>query len=114
MPSCLYQLSQLKSLYAEADETLTGLWPLQDIVLLLYVCARINRPFFLPARLHCPYCFNTIARLLLHVYWAIYNPPPEPLVYAIHHTTLAIAISVKDQPGLDAFVSHPNTPYDDA
>jgi len=41
-----------------------GLWFLQDTGLLLYVCARINRPFFLPARLHCPHCCNTIARPL--------------------------------------------------
>jgi len=30
-------------------------WPLQDILLLLVVCARVNRPFILPARLHCPH-----------------------------------------------------------
>ena len=39
-------------------------WPLQDIVLLLVVCARVNRPFILPARLHCPHWCNTFARLL--------------------------------------------------
>jgi len=39
-------------------------WPveLQDIVLLLVVCARINRPFIFSAHLHCPHCCDTIAR----------------------------------------------------
>jgi len=48
-------------------------WPLQYVALLLVVCAWINRPFILPARLHCPHCFNTIARLL-----GIIRPPPDP------------------------------------
>jgi len=40
-------------------------WPSQDILLLRFVCARINRPFVPPADLHCPHCCNTIiARLL--------------------------------------------------
>jgi len=60
-------------------------WPLQDSVLLLVVCARINCPFILPARLHCP---------LLQYYCTaigqIYEPPPDPLVYAIYHTILAM------------------------
>jgi len=30
----------------------------------LVVCARVNRPFFFSARLHCPHCCNTIARIL--------------------------------------------------
>jgi len=41
-----------------------GGWPLEDIILLLVVCARINRSFILPVRLHFPHCCNTIARLL--------------------------------------------------
>ena len=52
-------------LVAQFRSRCTGvIWPLQDSLLLLVVCARINRPFILPARLHCPHCFNTIARLL--------------------------------------------------
>jgi len=39
---------------------------------------------------------RTIA-ILLHVYCAIYDAPPTPLVYAIHHTILVIAISCKGQ-----------------
>ena len=39
-------------------------WPLQDIILLRVVCARINCRFILPARLHCLHCCNTIAQLL--------------------------------------------------
>jgi len=49
------------------------LWPLHDIVLLLVVCARVNRLFILPARLHRPHCCNTIARLLGHI-----RPPLDP------------------------------------
>jgi len=39
-------------------------WPLQDNLSLLVVCARINHPLILPARLYCPHCCNTFARLL--------------------------------------------------
>jgi len=52
------------------------IWPLQDIVLLLVVCARVNHHYILPARLHCPHCCNTIARLLGNI-----RPPLDlPLV----------------------------------
>ena len=47
--------------------TLIPSWPLQDIVLLLVVCARINRLFILTAHLHCPHYFHTIARLLRNI-----------------------------------------------
>jgi len=40
------------------------IWPLQDILLLRVVCARINRPIIPPAHLHCPHCCNAIAQLL--------------------------------------------------
>ena len=66
-------------------------WPLQDIISRLVVCARINRPFILPARLHC-----TVA-ILLHDYWAIYDSPSTSLVHAIHFTRLVITISCKGQ-----------------
>jgi len=55
------------------------LWRLHDILLLLVVCARINRPFILPARLHCPHGCNTIARL-----WGNIRPPHRPLFYMPH------------------------------
>jgi len=58
-------------------------WPLQDNLLLLVVCARINRPFLLPARLHCPHCCNTIARLLGNI-----RPPTRPL--CVFHTPYTI------------------------
>ena len=48
-------------------------WPIHHIVSLLVVCARINRRFVLPARLHCPHCCNTIARLLGNI-----RPPTRP------------------------------------
>jgi len=53
-------------------------WPLQDIVLLLVVCARINRSFILPDRLHCPHGCNTIARLLGNI------RPPLDLPFVCH------------------------------
>ena len=40
------------------------LWPIQDTLLLLFVCARVNHPFITPACLHYPHYCNTIARLL--------------------------------------------------
>ena len=44
-----------------------------------------------------PTCIARTIAMLLHVYWAIYDAPPTPLVYAIHHTILAMAISFKGQ-----------------
>jgi len=41
---------------------------------------------------------RTIA-ILLHVNSAIYDAPPNPLLYAIHHTVLAMAISCQGQIG---------------
>jgi len=35
--------------------------------LLLVICALVNRPFILPARLHFPRCCNIIARLLRNI-----------------------------------------------
>jgi len=63
--------------------------PLQVILLLRVLCARINRPSIPPANLHCAHCCNTIARLLGN----IPPPPSTSLVCAIHHTILAITIS---------------------
>jgi len=40
--------------------------------------------------------------ILLHEYWAIYDPPSTSLLYAIHHTILVIKISCKGQVGLVA------------
>jgi len=54
-------------------------WPLKGILLLLVVCARINRPFILSARLHCPDCCKTIARLLGSI------RPPRPS-FCMPHT----------------------------
>jgi len=59
----------------------------------IVVCARIDRPFILPARLHCPRCCNTFARLLGN----IRPPPPTSLMYATHLTILVITISCKGQ-----------------
>ena len=62
------------------------IWPLQDIVLLLVVCARVNHHYILPARLHCSHFCNTN------------DSPSTSLWYAIHHTILVITISCKGQP----------------
>jgi len=37
-------------------------WPVLDRLTLVFVCARINHPFFFPAHLHYPHYCNTIAR----------------------------------------------------
>jgi len=78
------------------EDELGSTWPLQDIILLLIVCARVNRPFILPARLHCPHCCNTLARLLGNI-----RPPSTSLWYAIHHTTLVITIALGLTPCCD-------------
>jgi len=44
-------------------------------------------------------CIARTIAILLHVYSAVYDAPPTPLLYAIHHTVLAMAISCKDQGG---------------
>ena len=67
-------------------------WRLQDIVLLRGLCARINDLVSAPPTRIA----HTIA-LRLHDYCAIYGPPPPPLVHAIHHTILVMAISCKGQ-----------------
>jgi len=37
-------------------------------------------------------CIARTVAILLHVYRATYDAPPDPLVYAIHHTILAMTI----------------------
>jgi len=44
-----------------------------------------------------PTCVAHTIALLLHDYCAMYDPPSTPLVYAIHHTVLAMGISCKVQ-----------------
>ena len=44
-----------------------------------------------------PICTARTIAMLLHVHCAIYDAPPTLLVYAIHHTILAMAISCKGQ-----------------
>ena len=45
-----------------------------------------------------PTCIALTIAMLLHVHCALYDAPPTPLVYAIHHTILGMAISCKGQP----------------
>jgi len=51
-------------------------WPKQDILSLVFVCARINQPFITPAHSHYPHYCITTARLLRH----IYTPPDPPFI----------------------------------
>jgi len=44
-----------------------------------------------------PTCIARTIAILLHVYCAIYDAPPTPLLYATHHTILVMAISCKGQ-----------------
>ena len=53
--------------------------PIQDILALVCVCARINHHFITPAHSHYHHYCNTIARLLRYIY-----PPPDP--HFICHT----------------------------
>jgi len=67
-------------------------WPLQDSVLLRGFCSRINHPFIAP-----PTCAARTIAILLQGHCAIYDAPPTPLLYALHYTKLAMAISCKGQ-----------------
>ena len=49
----------------------SSIWPIQDILSLVCVCARITHPFITPARPHYPHYCNTSVG-------AIYDPPPDP------------------------------------
>ena len=42
-------------------------------------------------------CIAGTIAIPLHVYCAIYDAPPTPLVYAVHHTISEMAISCKGQ-----------------
>ena len=44
-----------------------------------------------------PTCIAHTIAILLHDVCAVYDPPPTPLCYAIHHTILILAISCKGQ-----------------
>jgi len=44
-----------------------------------------------------PTCTAYPIAILLHDYCVIYDPPPTPLLYAIHHTILVMTISCKGQ-----------------
>ena len=47
--------------------------------------------------LSSPTCKAYPIAILLHDHCAIYAPPPTPLLYGIHRTILAMAISCEDQ-----------------
>jgi len=44
-----------------------------------------------------PTCNAHTTAVLLQYYCALYDPPPTPLSYAIHHAILALTISCKGQ-----------------
>ena len=66
-------------------------WPVQDILLLFFVRARINHPFITSAHSRYPHYCKTIARLLRH----IHPPSPTLPLYATHHRILVMTISCK-------------------
>jgi len=68
-------------------------WPLQDIVSLHSFSVGVHHPLIAPP----PTCNAYRVAILLHDYCAIYPPPPTPLVYAVHHRILVMAISCKGQ-----------------
>jgi len=67
-------------------------WPLQDIRSLHSNLALFNHPCIAPS-----ICIAHTIAMLSHDYCTIYDPHPTALVYAIHHATLAVAISCKGQ-----------------
>jgi len=52
-----------------------------------------------------PACTAHTVAVLLHDYWAIYDPPSTSLLYATHHTILVITISCRDQSPMRASFS---------
>jgi len=63
---------------------------IQDMLLLVFVCARINQPFITPPKLLQYYCATFVRD-----FCAIYDLPPTLPVDAIHHTILIMTISCK-------------------
>ena len=73
-------------------EVRRGSWPLQDIVLLLIVCARVSS-FHSSSAPASP----TLLQYYCTAIGQNTTPPSTSLWYAIHHTILAITISCKGQ-----------------
>ena len=67
-------------------------WPSQDIRSLKSFIALVHHSGVAPS-----ICIAHTIATLLHDECAIYDPHPTPLVYAIHHTILAVEISCKGQ-----------------
>jgi len=65
--------------------------------ILVYMKAFVHESIIL--LLPPPTCIACTIAILLHVYCAIYDAPPTPLLYAIHYTILATAISCEGQIG---------------
>ena len=103
MYACMHVIIHAHAAATHTPHARPATWPLQDILVLRVVCARINCPFILPARLHCPHCCNTIARLLGN----IRPPPSNSFLYATHHTILVITISCKGHSRPAAFLPLP-------
>jgi len=85
---------------SDRPDSLDAVWLVQDIRLLQSFCARANHPCLARSHLHCPNYCKIIARLLRNI-----DPPPTPLVYAIHHTQLVLAISCKGQDAMRAYLA---------
>ena len=74
--------------------TLCALW-VGLYKILFYTKAFVHESIIL--LLPPPTCIACTIAILLHIYCAIYDAPPTPLLYAIHYTILATAISCKGQ-----------------
>jgi len=68
-------------------------WPIQDILSLVFVCARIDYPWINPAHSHYPH----YTAILLGDFCGIYILPPTLPLYAIHRTILVMTILCKGQ-----------------
>jgi len=77
-------------------------WPLQDVPSFQSFLALVNHPLIAPS-----ICIAHTIAILLHAKCAIYDSHPTLLVYAIHHTILAVAISCKGQTVLPLLVYTP-------
>jgi len=69
-------------------------WPLQDKIL-FYFDAVVHESIILLSP--PPTCTPRTIAILLHVYCAIYDARPTPLVYAIQDTILIITVSCNGQ-----------------
>jgi len=89
-----------RATYPRTTRPRPGTWPIQDIVLWLGLCARINTIICAPT-----ICLSTPPHTDTARTIAQYNVTTDPRYCNIHHTILAIVKSCKGQPGTPAAIS---------